>query len=241
MNGALLRFVSTGLWGIPLEGTPDGIRPGAGDHVAVFRASLRRHEVVCSVYLIEVGAFEVASAGALPDTAAGGELLSGGDVDLALDYTTDTVVVRAVAHEVNMAVLLEQRRVDSALIDVYWLGPLAVDIVSPDVEVLVSGVVGGHHVEPAVYAADSRREYSAGAVDLVQHYLALPGEDIACLLPVHKVVALKKRHPREVLERTAYKIVFSIVLAHAGVGIKSGYDRVMVFHGDSSFLGIIFI
>ena len=131
--------------------------------------------------------------------------------------------------------------IDSALIDVYRLGPLAVDIVSPDVEVLVSGVVGGHHVEPAIYAADSRCEYSAGAVDLVQHYLALPGEDMTYLLPVHKVVALKKRHPREVLERTAYKIVFSIVLAHAGVGIKSGYDRVMVFHGDSSFLGIIFI
>jgi len=64
---------------------------------------------------------------------------------------------------------------------------LAVDIVGVNVEILVGGVVGSHHVESAIAAADSRRENSAGAVDLIEHYLAGSGEHIAYLLPVNEV------------------------------------------------------
>ena len=51
----------------------------------------------------------------------------------------------------------------------------------------MGGVVSGHHVEPAVAAADSRRENSAGAIDLIEHYLAGSGEHVAYLLPVNEV------------------------------------------------------
>ena len=172
---------------VALEFSPDGISAGAGYHVAVLCAALRSHEVVNSIYLVEMRAFKVASAGALPDAAACGELLSGGYVDFALNHSPDAVIIGAVAHEVGAAVLKEQRRIDTALIDVYRLRPLAVDIVGVNVEILVGGVVGSHHVESAVAAADSRRENSAGAVDLIEHYLAGSGEHIAYLLPVNEV------------------------------------------------------
>ena len=89
--------------------------------MTVFRAALRRHKVVSAVYFVHVRAFKIPSAGALPDTAAGGELLSGGNVYLTLDYSADTVVVLPVAHEVGVTVFKVQRWVDTALIDIYRL------------------------------------------------------------------------------------------------------------------------
>ena len=49
------RLVAVGEHGVvrvSLKRTPHGIRAGAGYHVAVFRAALGCHEVVCSVYLV---------------------------------------------------------------------------------------------------------------------------------------------------------------------------------------------
>ena len=103
------------------------------------------------------------------------------------------------------------------------------------------GVVGGHHVESAVVAADSRRENSAGAVYLVEHYLRAAGEDVAYLLPVHEVFALEQRNAGEILERTAYHEVLSVVCAYAGVRVKAFDYWVVIYHSGDSFRILLYI
>ena len=132
--------------------------------------------------------------------------------------------------KVGVTVLKEKRRVNAALIDADRVGPFAVNIVCVNIEILMCSVVGGDHIVSAVVIADSRSENTAGAVYFVKHYLIFSCKDIACLSPVHKVVALEKRNSGEVLERAAYHMIFALGIANAWVGIKAFYNRVCVFH-----------
>ena len=62
-------------------------------------------------------------------------------------------------------------------------------------------IIGRYHIKSAVIVSYRGCENAARAVDLFEHYLTFSGKDVTYLLPVHKVVALEKRHSGEILER----------------------------------------
>ena len=115
--------------------------------------------------------FEKPSAGALPDTSAWCELSAGDYVDLALNDSSGTVIVGAVADEINTPIVKQQGRVNASLIDEDRIRPFAVDVVRSYIKILMCRVICGHEVKPAVVEADRWCKYSAGAVDPVQHHL----------------------------------------------------------------------
>ena len=143
---------------------------------------------------------------------------------------------------VNEITKIEQRRIDAALIDGDGVRPLAADIIRPDVEVLVGGVVGGDHVEAAgarlaaIMIADSGRKHAAGGGHMGQLHLGGPGQHMADLIPVDQVIALKERHAGKILKGRADQIVLPIRLTDAGIGIKAGKNRVFVAHFHHPFM-----
>lgn len=113
------------------------------------------------------------------------------------------------------------------------------DVIRPDVEVLMGGVVGGDHVEPAVVVADGGRKHTAGGGHMGQLHLSGTGQHMTDLRPVDQVIALKERHAGEILKGRADKIVLSVCLTNAGIGVKAGDNRGSDSAYDASFCGLM--
>ncbi len=97
------------------------------------------------------------------------------------------------------------------MVNMYGLGPGAVNLVRPDKEVVQrapagTAHAGGYHVEPAVMLPYGGGEHSAGGAALPEGQLALPVQHMAQLLPVDKVPAMEEGHPGKKLEGAGYKI-----------------------------------
>ena len=219
-----------GVFRVALKRSPDIFRSRVGYHVTVLGTALGCHKIIHPAYFVHVGAFEKSSACALPDAGAPGELSSGRYIYLALYHAADAVVILAVADEINPSFVKQQRRVDAALIDGYGIRPFTVNIVRPDVEILMLRIIGRHKIEPSVVKAQSWREYPAGAVDLIEVHLGGTCQRIPYLRPVHKVVAFEKRNAREIMKRACRKIVFTVCTADRRVGVKAFDNRVAVLH-----------
>ena len=155
-KGCLVSVGDNWVVGAALKHAPRRVAACAGYHMTVLRAALSCHKIVCAVYFVHMGAFQISSARALPDAFCGGELLSRGYLNFTLTYATLAVFICAVADEICLAVIIKkQRGVDSALIYGNGVRPFTVDIVGINIEILVGGVVSGDHIKPALIAADS--------------------------------------------------------------------------------------
>ncbi len=219
------RIMRTGL-----EGAEDALAAGDGDHMAELRATLGHEQVVPAILGEHVRAFGILAARAAPEMPAFAEQLAGGDVDLRLERALIALrVLRAVADEVGLAVVIEeQRRVDPGLVHPDWVGPLAGRVIGLDVEVAAMGDVGGDHVEPAVVVADGRRVDAAGGAGLVEGKLAFAGQAMADLLPVHQVAAVEDGDAGEVLEAAGDEVEVAADAADGRIGMEAGDDRVVV-------------
>ena len=119
------------------------------------------------------------------------------------------------------------------------------DVIRPDVEILMGGVVGGDHVEPAgarlaaVVVADGGRKHTAGGGHMGQLHLSGTGQHMTDLRPVDQVIALKERHAGKILKGRADKIVLSVCLTNAGIGVKAGDNRVLIAHDTPPYSALM--
>ena len=216
--------------GAGLKGSPDAAAPGNGLHMAVFRAALGDHQIVPAVFLVHMGTFGAAAAGTGPDLPGFAELLTRSQVDLKLVHTAANVVDLAV-------VIPEERGVDALVIDPHRVGPFAVNVVGPDVEIAAATAVGGDHVEAAVVITDSGGVDAAGSPGISQRQLTFPGQNVADLLPVGQVLAVPQGDTGEKFKGTVDQIVIIAHTADAGIRGKTGYNGVLVDgHGRPSLL-----
>ena len=102
------------------------------------------------------------------------------------------------------------------------------------IEIFLGGIVVGHHVETALVETDGGGKHAAGAVDILQHNLTFPGENMSNLRPVYQIDTFKKGNPREELEGTADKIKMSVCRTDAWIGIKAFDDGILIAHRISS-------
>ena len=102
------------------------------------------------------------------------------------------------------------------------------------IEIFLGGIVVGYHVETALVETDGGSKYTAGAVDVLQHNLIFPGENMSDLRPVYQVVTFKQGNAREELEGTADKVKMSVCRADARVGIEAFDDGILIAHKISS-------
>ena len=79
--------------------------------------------------------FKKSSAGSVPDGHDLTQHLAGLDIDLTLRNTAVALCIGTVTHEIAFAVLKIQRRINSVSLYPYGLGPLAVYIIRPHIEV----------------------------------------------------------------------------------------------------------
>ena len=187
-------------------------------------------KIIVPVYVVHVRAFQIASAGALPDHFGGRELSAGGNVDLTLDNAALAVLVGTVADKIASAVLKEEGGVDAVLIHHDGIRPLSADIIRIHIKVLLGGIVVGHHVESALMETDGGGKYAAGAVDVLQHDLTFSCQHMPDLCPVYQIVAFKERYAGKILKRTAYKIEFAVCGANAGIRVKSLDNGIVISH-----------
>ena len=210
--------------------SPRTVGAGAGNHVTVLRAALRRHEVIDAVDVVHMRAFEEPAAGTLPDAPAGSKLAAGEYVDLALHNAGNSAVVLAVAQKVHFALIEEQGGIYTALIHGYRVRPFAVDIVCPDIKIFMCGVVRSHKIETSVVKPQCRRENSAGASYLVEHDLFRTCQCKTYLRPVHQIVALKQRYSGKILKRACRKVIFTVGAAYGRIRVEPLYYRISICH-----------
>ena len=198
-----------------------------GNHVAVFRSSLRNHKEIPAVYFVEMGAFGMPSSGAGPDRPRFRQTLAGVQVYLALNDTT-AVAAGVIYHAI---VIEEQGRIAVRFAQPDGFGPLPGWILSMHVKRSPVRVISGNHIETAVVNPEGGRKNAAGTPGFFQRELALSGQAMADLPPVHQVPAVKNRHPRKILKATGGKVEVIPDTADARVGIKARNNRIMEFHG----------
>ncbi len=147
-----------------------------------------------------MGTFKETSAAAFPDTFCMGQLFAGFNIYFALDDSALAVIIGAVAEEVNLVPVKQQGGVYAVTFNLHGLRPFAVNVVRPDVKVFVGGIVGSHHIEPAVVVPDSWSENASRAVYFFKSYLGFPCQRVTYLLPVDKVCALENGHAGKILK-----------------------------------------
>src|SRR5687768_2645323 len=98
----------------------------------------------------------VRSARSLPEKTGLSQHASGRYVDLAL-INAIAFIAFTIGLKVYAAVLIEeQRRINTALRDRYWIGPWTRRLLTADIEVADPAHIRRHHIEPAVAIAYRR-------------------------------------------------------------------------------------
>ena len=82
-----------------------------------------------------------------------------------MENTALAVLIASVTHEICLAILKEQGRIDASLIHENRLRPLTVNIIGIHIKVLVICIICGHHVKASLMVTDRWCKDTAGAVD----------------------------------------------------------------------------
>ena len=221
--GVHVDVCQDGVGGIARVRAINAAAAGDGHLVAILGAPLGDEQVVPAVFLIDMRAFRVASARTVPNAFGGGQLFAGHRVDLAEE---DTHV--RVAYQVALAVFEVERGVDAALLQPDGFGPRAARVGGVDQEIAFARHVGRDHVEHAVIVADGGGIDAAPGAGFVQRQLRGARQAVAYLRPVHQVLAVVQGHAGEVLETAVHQVEVVAHSAHAGVGMITRDDGVLI-------------
>ena len=159
------------------------------------RASLGNQEIVPSVFFVNMRSLGITTACSVPQYFALSQLFPCHWINLAKH---DPI---RIGDHVALAVLKEERRVNSSLLQIDRLRPRSFRILSGHKEIASRGDIRGDHVICPIIIADRGGEDSAGRIRVHKGNLALPVKDIADQFPVDQVCRMVNRHPGEILER----------------------------------------
>ena len=244
MAGGLERtanVVSVGENGVPgaaFKGTPYIFAPGDRDHMSVLRAAFGNEQIVPAVFFVHMRAFGAASAGSVPDDLGVRQFFAGVQIDLKLADALGVTAFDPGAGVVDLAVVVpEQIGIDAVVVDPDGVGPGAADVFGPDKEIAAATDVGGDHVEAAVVITERGGVNAGGGPCVTQGQLAFPGQNVADLFPVDKILTVPQRHAGEKLKGTVDEVIVITNTADAGIRIETRDDRILVGrHGRSSLL-----
>ena len=134
-----------------------------GDTMAVLRTAFCNHQVIPSVLLVDVRSLGIASAVALPEQFALGQLLAGVDV-----YFTEIQAVARIADHIGLSVLEVESRVDAALLQPDGIRPFSGRVVCRHEEIAFSRDIGRDHVKSTVVIADGGSINASAAIGILE-------------------------------------------------------------------------
>ena len=225
----------------------DRARSRQGHRVAPPGASLRRDQVVPAVTLVDMRRLGEADCRAgeyqVPFTD---ELLSRRRVllqdDAAEPVLSRPVIPQHVEEVLPPVVIMEQRRVEAAAVQVHRVGPVAVDGIAGDdvvVKVAERGAggprlrraaialhVGVDEIERSVRVRQARRPDAAGVGIAAHVELARAAERAREQAPVHEIAGVVNLDARIPLEGRGRDVVVVADTDDRGIGIEASKDRV---------------
>lgn len=244
--GAVTRAHDVGV-GVKLVGTVDVFRACHGDGVVPCGAALGDDEVVVAVALVEVRGFGEAERGALEDVGDGADEAAFGDGVFLEDDAGEAVVAGAMVPELvddvfAAIVIVEERRIETAAVEINGIGPIAIDGGRGDEEVVevaerragraadggaaVAFDVGVEEPELAVGVRQARRPDAAG-VGIAEHVeLARAAERAGEEAPVDEIAGVMDLDAGEPLECRRGDVVVVADAKDGRVGVEAGEDGV---------------
>ena len=235
---------------VALVGTPDRLRPRELDAVPVGGAALGDHEVVGAVALVEVGPLgaERGRAGVDEPRGADEPLLRDRILlhdDAREEAVAGTVVPEHVADVLAAVVVVEERGVEAARVEIDRVAPVARGVLRRDdvvVDVLVGSArllrVGVDEPEEAVRVREARRPDAAGVGVAAQVELRDAAQGARKPLPVHEVARAVQLDAGEPLERGVGEVEPLADAADGRIGMEPGENRIDgVDHGMSECRG----
>ena len=95
-KGSFVSVSNDGVFGVSLKFSPHAFTACVGYHMSVLRAALRSRQIVVLSDLVEMRAFKISAARALPYALACGQLSARRNIYLALYHAAYALVVRSV-------------------------------------------------------------------------------------------------------------------------------------------------
>ena len=226
-------------------------RPRHHDGMIALGATFRDQQMIPAVALVEVRPLGKAKRRTLEDQAAVAEHATRRQVDLLHDDPGETtparpVVPQHVEQPASAVVVVEQRRVEPAAVEVDGIGPRPVDLLRRDpviVEITqrraprpvdrglaIAFHVGVDEVEPAVRMAQVRRPDSARIRVAAHVQLACAVERPTHQPPVREVARMVDLDARIPFEGRGRDVVIVAYADDRRVRIEAGEDRVSNGH-----------
>ena len=236
----VIPVAEDGIVGTAFKGAPDIAASGHGDHMAIFRAAFSDHQVIPAVLFVHMRCLRTAAAGAVPDDPGFRQLFTGGRIQLEL---ADALGIRSHdtgSHIIHLSVLVpEQGRIDALVVDPDRLRPGAKNVFRRHQEIAAMTDIGGDHVEFSVVIPQGRGINTAGNAAVLQRKLAVTGQNMADLLPVHQIPAVPQGNTGEIFKGTGHQVVIFPHPTDAGVGIETGDNGVFVSAHSLTSLGFL--
>ncbi len=232
---------------VQLIGPGDCFRARHGDGVAPAGAALRGQQIVVAVALVEMRPFGE------PERRTGEDETSFPDEPLfrGREFLHDnprkailsgTMIPQHVEQVLPAVVVVEQRRIEAAAVEVNGIGPVAVDVCArhqivveiaerctgraADRRPAVALHVGVDEIEAPVGVGETRRP-DAARIRVAQHIqLAGAPERTGEEPPVHEIARVMDLHARKPLERGGGDVIVVADADDRRIGVEAAKDRI---------------
>ena len=221
--------------GAALIRPPRRTAAGDGFHMAIFCSALGNHQIVKSIPFIKMGPLWILSTGPIPHRLRFRQKLSRLQIQNALTNSLALWPVKGAQQIHSPVIIKKQGRVNSLLAHPNRVRPFSSDIVCPHIKIPFAAHIGCHHIETAFMVTNGRSPNSLGWLAASQRQLGFPVQHTADLFPMDQVIAVKQGNAGKKLKGAGHKIIIVSHPADAGIGIKPGNNRIIIFHFLSSF------